>query len=256
MFESFASNDFSIYFSLYHCFSSCLHITQSSFYQTRHNDGSISSFIEVEAIIWNRCGDDFLFSVHVAYCTFVTTITKYSILYFWQQKYAKLPRANKLALHLGNLHSVFTTLKQWLDMPFKAYLRSRTLVSAYLLPLFLSCSSVHTVYTLLKIFLWNEWLRASSPQGHFRILVTSWVPCYLCAQMRKNTIQRSSSLISTHWRLSEMVKSSMKIFATGLSPTSRFSVVIQKSLFSDNRISLDSQSLNGYSIVLHRIRSC
>ena len=51
MFESFSCDDFSTYLSFDDCCFSCDDITESSFYQTRYNNGSISSFIEIEPVV-------------------------------------------------------------------------------------------------------------------------------------------------------------------------------------------------------------
>jgi hypothetical protein len=51
MFESFSCNDFSTYFSLDNRFFSCDYISKSSFNKTRYNNGSISSFIEIESVV-------------------------------------------------------------------------------------------------------------------------------------------------------------------------------------------------------------
>lgn len=64
MLESFSSNDFPAHFSLNNRLCSYLHIIQSSLSQTRHNDASISSFIEVNTIVWDRGRDDAGMSVH------------------------------------------------------------------------------------------------------------------------------------------------------------------------------------------------
>lgn len=51
VFESFAGYYFATYFSLNDCFLSDLDIIQRSFYEARHNNRSIFSFIEVETIV-------------------------------------------------------------------------------------------------------------------------------------------------------------------------------------------------------------
>lgn len=64
MLQSFPSRHLPVYFSLYHCFVSRHDIIQSSLYETRYNYRSIRSFIEIEAIIGNGCGDGARRGVH------------------------------------------------------------------------------------------------------------------------------------------------------------------------------------------------
>jgi hypothetical protein len=65
MLQSFAGDDFSVYFCFYNGFCAGHDIIERPSYQTRHDDNPIHSLIEIETIIGNRRSNDFLFLIHV-----------------------------------------------------------------------------------------------------------------------------------------------------------------------------------------------
>ena len=71
--------------------------------------------------------------------------------YFWQQKYPKLPRVNKLALPCSNLFSFFMTLRQYLlsDSQFCSFFFALWRMNEYCL-----CTDIK-IRTFLETLFWH-----------------------------------------------------------------------------------------------------
>lgn len=71
MLESFSRCHFTIYFSLNHCCISSYDIIKSSLYQTRYDNSSITTLIEIEAIICYGFADNLRIFIHTYFTGYV-----------------------------------------------------------------------------------------------------------------------------------------------------------------------------------------
>jgi hypothetical protein len=86
MLESFSRCHFTVYFSLNHRLCSCDDIIESSCDETWHNESSITTLIEIEAIIRYGFADNLRIFIHTYFTGYVyfSTIIVFPLVRRWQ----------------------------------------------------------------------------------------------------------------------------------------------------------------------------